>query len=375
MSNQIHVSTRKGLFTFARDQGSKNWQISDVSFLGDPVTMSLFDSRDGTLYAGLDHGHFGVKLHRSHDAGKSWEEIAVPVYPQGELVGQFPSPEGAPEVTPQPASLSYIWALEPGGADQPELLWAGTIPGGLFVSRNRGSDWELVRSLWDLPERQQWCGGGMDNPGIHSICVNPQNSNQVSMGVSCGGVWTTPDAGETWSCQADGMRADYVPPDQANNPNIQDVHRLVQCPADTDSLWVQHHNGVFRSTDGAKSWQELSNVPPAVFGFTVAVHPHDPNIAWFVPGVKDECRVPVDGKLVVAKTVDGGQSFEELRNGLPQEHCYDIVFRHCLDVDETGDILAMGSSTGSLWTSENGGDSWDCLSNHLPQIYSVRFVK
>ncbi len=115
-------------------------------------------------------------------------------------------------------------------------------------------------------------------------------------------------------------------------------------------------------------------MPPSVFGFAVAVHPSDPETAWFVPAVKDDCRVPVDARLVVARTSDGGKTFETLTNGLPQEHCYDIVFRHALDIDATGNRLALGSSTGSLWITENGGAAWNCLSTHLPQIYCVRFA-
>ena len=136
---------------------------------------------------------------------------------------------------------------------------------------------------------------------------------------------------------------------------------------------MQHHNGVFRSTDNAESWQEVANVQPSVFGFGVAVHPRDPLTAWFVPAVKDECRVPVDARLVVARTRDGGQTFEVLRNGLPQEHCYDLVFRHALDIDASGERLAIGSTTGGLWVTEDGGDLWTCVSTHLPPVYAVRF--
>jgi hypothetical protein len=130
---------------------------------------------------------------------------------------------------------------------------------------------------------------------------------------------------------------------------------------------------VFRSTDGAQNWQEVTAIRPSKFGFAVAVHPHNPDVAWFVPAVKDECRVPVDAKLVVARTRDGGKSFDILRKGLPQEHAYDLVYRHSLDVDATGNALAFGSTTGGLWMSEDQGDSWRCLSTQLPPIHCVRF--
>ena len=149
----------------------------------------------------------------------------------------------------------------------------------------------------------------------------------------------------------------------------------MRCRDAPDHLWVQHHNGIFRTTDNAKTWQEITDVKPSTFGFAVAVHPADPKTAWFVPAVKDEHRIPVDGKLVVTRTSDGGDSFEQLTDGLPQEHAYDLVFRHALDVDETGNTLTFGSTTGSLWVSEDQGESWQCISNHLPPIYCVRFIK
>jgi hypothetical protein len=170
------------------------------------------------------------------------------------------------------------------------------------------------------------------------------------------------------------MFAEYMPAERREDPEIQDPHRLVQCPASPDNLWVQHHNGVFRSTDRAGQWSEVGAIQPSSFGFAVAVHPTDPDTAWFVPGVKDQCRIPVEGKLVAARTRDGGKSFEVLREGLPQHHAYDLVFRHALDVDSTGHRLAFGSTTGSLYISENGGDRWHCASNHLPPIYQVLFV-
>ena len=135
----------------------------------------------------------------------------------------------------------------------------------------------------------------------------------------------------------------------------------------------EHHNGVFRSTDAARSWQEVTTIRPAKFGFAVVVHPEDPDTAWFVPGVKDECRVPVDGRLVVARTRDGARSFDVLTEGLPQSHAYDLVYRHALAIDHSGERLAMGSTTGHLWVSENGGDRWTLAAGHLPPISCVRF--
>jgi hypothetical protein len=368
MSDTLLVSTRKGLFVVGGGNG--RWAIQRTCFLGDNVTLSLADPRDGTWYAALDHGHFGVKLQRSEDRGATWTEIAVPVYPE--------PPEGHEEKDWMgrtiPWKLIRIWALEPGHPAQPGVLWAGTLPGGLFRSTDRGDSWEMARSLWDHPERLRWSGGGADFAGLHSICVDPRNGDRVAVAVSTGGVWLTEDGGATWACRGEGLRAEYMPPEQTHDPVMQDVHRLVQCPGAPEAFWIQHHNGIFRSTDGCATWTELKEVPPAVFGFGVAVHPRHPDTAWFVPARKDEHRIPVDGAVVVSRTRDGGRSFEVLREGLPQEHAYDLTLRHALAIDATGERLAFGSTTGSLWVSEDGGDAWQTVSEHLPPVYAVGFA-
>lgn len=367
MSDTLLVSTRKGLFSIARSDGG--WAITGVDFLGDNVSLSLSDKRDGHQYAALDHGHFGVKLHRRAPGG-AWAEIAAPAYP--------PKPAGHEENDmwgrPLPWSTVRVWALQAGGADEPGTIWCGTIPGGLFRSTDRGTSWQMCHALWEHPKRRQWMGGGADLPGLHSINVDPRNSSRVAVGVSTGGIWFTEDSGATWAQRGEGMRADHVPPELTHDPIAQDVHCIAQCPARPERFWVQHHNGIFISSDEARSFTEIRNVQPSVFGFAVVVHPRDPDTAWFVPEIKDEKRIPVGGKLVVTRTRDGGRSFETLSRGLPQEHAYDVVYRHALAIDPSGDRLAFGSTTGGVYVSENQGDSWSMVSHTLPPVYAVAFA-
>jgi len=366
MSDALLVSTRKGLFRVVR--GSDGWAIGRADFLGDNVSIAVTDKRSGWTYAALDHGHFGVKLHRSK--GLEWEEIATPTYP--------PKPEGLEENDmwgrPIVWSTARIWSLQPGGPNEPGVLWCGTMPGGLFRSTDHGDSWEMIRSLWDHPKRPKWNGAGFDGPGIHSIIVDPRNAKRVWIAVSTGGIWFTEDAGKSWAQRGDGMRADHVPPELTHDPLAQDVHCLTQCAAAPDRMWVQHHNGIFVSSDEGRNFTEITGVEPSVFGFPVAVHPKDPDKAWFVPGIKDEKRIPFDGRLVVTRTSDGGKNFEVLANGLPQSHAYDVVYRHALAIDETGDRLAFGSTTGGLWVSEDEGDGWSMVTHTLPPVYAVRFA-
>ncbi|MFL6658910.1 MAG: WD40/YVTN/BNR-like repeat-containing protein [Massilia sp.] len=361
MQASAFLSTRKGLFEL--QHGAGGWEVAARHFLGEPVSMALSDARDGSLYAALNLGHFGVKLHRRERGSDSWTEVAAPAYPL--------KPESSTDTVEWKNKL--IWSLETGGPDQPGVLWAGTLPGGLFKSQDHGASWQLVQALWDVPQRSQWFGGGYDAPGIHSICVDPRNSDHVLVAVSCGGVWRTEDGGASWQVSSTGMRADYMPPELNENEAVQDPHRIVRCAASPDVLWCQHHNGMWRSVDNGLHWQEITGVPVSHFGFAVAAHPQDGNTAWFAPAEADQRRIPCEAAMAVTRSSDGGRSFDVLRDGLPQQQCYDLVYRHGLAVSADGQHLLMASTTGGVWSSDNGGSSWQTMSTTMPPVYAVCF--
>ena len=354
------LGTRKGLLIFENSGG--DWKMIRQAHVGIPVSYATVDPRTGTLWACLDHGHWGQKLQRSRDEGVTWEEVTAPAYREGDEIK-----EG------EPATLRYLWVLEPDGDAEGHRLYIGTEPGGLFQSDDGGDHFELVESLWDHPSRQeQWFGGGRDHAGIHSVIVDNRDARRVLVGVSCAGVFETIDGGETWKPRNRGLKATFLPDPAAEVGH--DPHLLVACRSNPDILWQQNHCGIFRSTDGAESWEDVGMKDgPAHFGFAIAVDEEEGDTAWVVPAVGDEVRVAIDGALCVCRTEDGGKSWKALRDGLPQEGCYDLVLRHALDV--CGDTLAFGSTTGNVFVSGDRGDRWRILSHHLAPVYSARFVK
>jgi photosystem II stability/assembly factor-like uncharacterized protein len=364
--NTLLLATRKGLFVL-RGSASQ-WAIVAHHFAGDPVTQVLADPRTGHWYAALRMGHFGVKLRKSVDQGANWVEIGAPAFP--------PKPtNGSAANDPTPWNVELIWSLTPGGLLEPNVLWAGCMPAGLFKSEDGGQTWALNRPLWDDPRRLGWMGGGNDYPGMHSVLVDPRDARHISVAISCGGVWQTYDGGASWSLTAEGMRADYMPPELAGDANTQDPHRMVQCAARPDVMWVQHHGGIYRSVDAGMRWQAIVAPKPSGFGFAVACDPANPLRAWFVPAQADTHRYAVDGKMVVTRTDDGGESFKVLVDGLPAKDAYHLVYRHSLDVTHDGRTLALSSTTGGLWISPDAGEHWHCISRDFPPVAALRWLE
>jgi photosystem II stability/assembly factor-like uncharacterized protein len=389
VSDRIVVGTRKGLFVVERRGG--RWLPRLVGHAGAGVNFAARDPHTGTLWALLGHGHWGAKLSRSTDGGETWYDAPQITYPEGAryidgMVGAEPG-GAAPDRSPtfKPATLLKLWYLAFG---QPGRLYVGTIPGGLFVSDDGGERWELNRPLWNHDSRggdlfagagtgkTQWWGtpaseGGEFAPGIHSVSVDPRDPDRVLVAVSTAGVLETTDGGRSWRGRNQGLLNDYLPDPAAEWGH--DAHFVERCPAQPDHVWQQNHSGVFYSADGAATWKRVSQADKGVhFGFPVAVDDADGRVAWLVPGRADNQRMAIDGGLFVARTHDGGETWEQLREGLPQDHAYDVVYRHALA--NAGDRLVFGSTTGNLYISEDRGESWRCAGNNLPPIYSVRFA-
>ncbi len=393
MAKLILLGTRKG--TVIVDRTAAGWRPRPIAHAGIPVCYAARDPRDGTLWASLDHGHWGPKLSRSRDGGASWQDLSTLKYPAGAryIVKYLPTPDfdpAAPAAQPEyrDATVYKIWHLAFGAADQVGRLYAGTIPGGLFVSDDGGDSWELNRPLWnhasrggdlfsgDASSENRWFGTpasvdyGVFEPGIHSIVVDPRNPRRLQVAVSSAGVLETTDGGLSWHGRNTGMLNDYLPDPRAEWGH--DPHCVVACPGQPDHVWQQNHCGVFHSADGAASWSRVSAPDAGVhFGFPIAVDAADGRTAWVVPARSDGQRMALGGGLFVARTDDGGRSWTALRDGLPQDHAYDIVLRHGLDV--SGDCVCFGSSSGNVYLSEDGGQSWRCLGSNFPPVYSVRF--
>ena len=150
------------------------------------------------------------------------------------------------------------------------------------------------------------------------------------------------------------------------------MHHIAAHPARPDTLFMQKHWDVMRSDDGGEHWREISGDLPTDFGFVIDVHAHEPETVYVVPITSDYLHVPLDGKLRVYRSRTGGDEWEPLTRGLPQEHCYVNVLRDAMAVDSLDECgIYFGTTGGQVYVSPDGGDRWAPIVRDLPAVLSV----
>jgi photosystem II stability/assembly factor-like uncharacterized protein len=188
--------------------------------------------------------------------------------------------------------------------------------------------------------------------------------------ISAAGAFRSDDHGATWKPINKGLRSQYIPDPEAEVGHC--VHRIAMHPSRPNTLFMQKHWDVMRSDDAGESWREVSGNLPTDFGFPIDVHAHEPETIYVVPIKSDSEHFPLDGKLQVWRSRTGGDSWEALTNGLPQQDCYVNVLRDAMAVDQLDDCgIYFGTSGGAVYCSPDGGDSWHAIVENLPPVMSV----
>ena len=311
------------------------------------------DPRSGRIFATSNDAWFGSEIVYSDDLGATWTSAKrQPTFAQDSGV-----------------NLERIWHLEPGRTAEPQVLYGGVAPAALFRSEDGGETWSEVTGLTAHATRARW------NPGagglcLHSIQVDPGNAQRMFVGISAVGVFRTDDGGATWQTKNRGTRAEFQPD---KYPEFgQCVHKLLLSPATPDLLFQQNHCGVYRSADAGENWEEITAGLPSDFGFPLAVHPREAGTIFVLPLQGAEFRCPPEGKLRVFRTRDGGQHWQPLGDGLPQQDAFASVLREGMAADTAEPAgIYFGTNTGKLFASRDAGDSWAVIADNLPPIYSV----
>jgi photosystem II stability/assembly factor-like uncharacterized protein len=353
------TGTMKGAFVLRSDQARQDWEVGGPYFPGRAIYAMAYDDRNGRkrLWAAVNSSFWGSYLSSSDDFGKTWTEP--------ETYG-VKFPEGSE------SSVKQIWQIALGHKDEPDTLYCGVEPAALFKSTDAGESWSLVQGLYDHPHRSQWMPGG-GGLCLHTILPDPSNVRRLYVAISTGGVYRTDDGGENWQPRNVGVRAQFLPPDQRYPEWGQCVHKIVSHPSNPQRMFLQNHWGLYKSEDGADSWEDVANGVPSDFGFAMETDPHDPESAYIIPLESDEFRCTPEGKLRVYRTRNAGDSWEALSNGLPQENALETVLRDGLSADglePTG--IYFGTRNGKLFGSKDAGDSWSAILESLPAIVCVK---
>ncbi len=374
---KVFVGTNKGGFIFSSTAARKRWQVSDIHFKSWNVMHMQMDPRDQRLHAAVSHFVYGATTHYSDDLGKTWTQAKqVPALTRVSKSGRPASTvdeafraEAGDDIKEKPEKMIQVWNITPGRAGEPNVLYAGTQPASLFISRDRGETWTLNESLFDHPHRGVW------NPGagglcLHTILLDPTNEKRMYIAVSAAGCYRTDDGGQTWNPFNKNVRADFMPD---KFPEFgQCVHKMAMHPSNPQVLYQQNHCGVYRSDNAGADWVDVGDGKlPSRFGFPIAVHPTDPDTVYVALEESDEYRMSVDGKFSVWRSRNGGDSWKRLTKGLP-EKAHLVVLREAMAADSFEDAgIYIGTNTGQLFYSRDSGDSWELMADFLPPIHSV----
>jgi len=342
----LAIGTMKGAWV-ARSHDRSSWDLSGPYLRGWEVT-TFGRAPGGDYLLATGSSWYGAAIHRSPDL-EDWQQVV----------------DGPAYHADAGRKLERIWTLTGVG----ERLYAGVAEAGLFTSDDDATTWQPVDGLNEHPTREHWQPGA-GGLALHRLLTDPADSSRMWAAISAVGVLATTDGGTTWELRDSGVTP-VIPSDQPGHC----VHCIVADPDDADAIWRQDHRGVYRTADGGRSWEQIQNgVPGSGFGFPIARDPATGHL-FIVPLESDEYRLPVDGRLMVYRSANGGDTWEESGKGLPADRVYTGVLRGAMDVDGTdpGGIY-FGTTGGEVWASADTAESWQRLPVTFPRVLSVKVL-
>ena len=361
---RVLVGTRKGAFVLSSDGKRERWDVSGPHFAGWEVYhVKGSPAEPDRLYASQCSGWSGQVIQRSDDGGVTWEPAGNKFTYDG-----VPGTHQWYDGTPHPWEFARVWHLEP-SLEDPDTVYAGVEDAGLFRSTDGGQSWQELPALRGHKSGPSWQpgAGGMC---LHTIILDPATPGRMFAAISAAGAFRSDDAGQTWRPINHGLQSQGIPDPDAEVGHC--VHRLAMHPSRPSVLYMQKHWDVMRSDDAGESWHEVSGNLPTDFGFPIDVHAHEPDTIYVVPITSDAEHFPPEGKLRVYRSRTGGDEWEALTRGLPQEHCYVNVLRDAMAVDTLDSCgVYFGTTGGQVYASADAGDSWAPIVRDLPAVLSV----
>ena len=350
----IFVGTLDGVFRVTRSSGG-GWQVASKELPGMEVNvLAIHPQRREIVYAGIRGGG----LYRTDDAGKTWRRLGEKVL----------------------SDKVRALALDP---SRPEVVYVGTEPPALWKSEDGGLTWNELTGVGRLANERRWTYPVPTiQPHIRCIAIDPTNSEKLCLAAQVGGLLLSEDGGESWH--------------DVRYPIDMDVHSVTFDPADGSVLYAATGGGenfpdptpppkgrpLYRSPDGGKSWESITDALERTYSVPVRVHPKDSRTLYL--GVAEEpppfwLERPTKANGALMRSSDGGSTWQQLAGGFPAP-LESMV--ECIEFDpQVPDHVFVGTGgegaryikldKGEIFHSGDGGDNWQKLPFGFPIIYAL----
>lgn len=338
MGSILHIGTDEGVVSVASQDG-KSWKVENHGLKDWSVLKAVTDpSNPSRVYAGTRGD--GVWL--SEDAGKSWKK---PCYGR-----------------PGPGKVRCL-TMDP---HEPNTLYAGTEPIDVFVSRDGAKNWTRLDSVREVPSVES-IGYPVPTvePHVRDIAVDPNDSKTIYVALQVGYMLKTEDGGKSWKLLDKGIDAD--------------VHTIVIDPTNSNNIYIatgghdcrqgkSKGRALYLSKDAGETWSPMGADLSQEYSLPMVMHPKNPKVLFvsMANGQPRQWSRSTGAESIIARTKDGGKSWEKLAGGLAEmsgDFAVDIV------IDQTDPNLLYASlTTGNLYHSKDGGDTWGKLGVEFPGV-------
>lgn len=349
----LFVGTLDGLFKVIRTK--QGWEIRSRNLAEMEVNaLAIHPMQRQVIFAGTR----GDGLYRSDDMGQGWERLGEALL----------------------SDKIRALALDP---SDPNTIYVGSEPPALWKSEDGGESWRELAGVRQLASERRWSYPvAAIEPHIRSIVIDKNNPKKICLAAQVGGLLLSEDGGESWS--------------DVRHPIDMDVHSLTIDPNDSALLYAATGGGenfpdptpspkgrpLYRSCDGGKSWQSITDGVSRSYAVPVRVHPKNSQVLYL--GVAQEPPPvwrdrPTKANGAILRSVDGGVSWQQLEGGFP---CPFESMVECIEFDpDQPDNVFLGTGgegaryikldKGEIFRSINRGDSWEKIPLRFPIVYAL----
>lgn len=281
-------------------------------------------------------GTFDQGVFRTRDSGRTWQRVG--------------------EDLPHQRILSV--AISPSHrTDGLSAVLVGSEPSAIFRTEDDGATWQAMPALGELPSAPTWSFPPRPwTSHVRWIAPSWHDPDLIFAGIELGGIMRTTDGGATWEDRKPG--------------SYHDAHAVMTHPTAPDRVYEAAGGGVAMSTDRGATWREVDEGMDRHYVWGLAVDPQDPDL-WYVSATHGARHAHGDRESAEAFIYRkrGDAPWEALEAGL-ETPLRSMPYALLIPTARPSELYA-GMRDGSLFLSEDQGDSWHQLDVLLPSIQAL----